>query len=169
VGEADGKAKRKRGKRKRGRGSHGAKSGPDRQQAASIAVQGRLFGAPRDNGQIQFLGTDNRPNLSLPREQMRAEVRTDGLHPTEPGLHAETNPLCKPPGAVRLGETPDGPLNVLWTIVRDVSVRHPPLIVTPALTTPSFWTLAPPPLNSSRSGSYSDKGIRIPQSWSICL
>jgi hypothetical protein len=38
VGEADGKAKRKRGKRKRGRGGQGAKSGPDQQQAAPVAV-----------------------------------------------------------------------------------------------------------------------------------
>jgi hypothetical protein len=66
VGEADGKAKRKRGKRKRGRGGQGAKSGPDQQQAAPVAVQGRPSGAPRGNG--------HRPNLSLPREQRRAEV-----------------------------------------------------------------------------------------------
>jgi hypothetical protein len=38
VGDADGKTKRKRGKRKRGRGGQGAKSGPDRQQAAPVAV-----------------------------------------------------------------------------------------------------------------------------------
>jgi hypothetical protein len=38
VGDADGKAKRKRGKRKRGRGGQGAKSGPDRQQAAPVAI-----------------------------------------------------------------------------------------------------------------------------------
>jgi hypothetical protein len=37
----------------------------------------------------------------------------DGLHPTEPGLHAGTNPLYKLPGLVCLGGTPDGPLNVL--------------------------------------------------------
>jgi hypothetical protein len=90
---------------------------------------------------------------------------TDGLPLTEPGLHAGTNPLYKPRGAVRLGGTPDGSLNVLWTTVGDVSVRHPPLIVAPVLTTLSFWAVSPPPLNSSRSGSYiSDKGIRIPQS-----
>ena len=74
VGEADGKAKRKRGKRKRGRGGQGAKSGPDQQQAAPVAVQGRPSGAPRGNGQTQFPRNDNRPNLSLPREQRRAEV-----------------------------------------------------------------------------------------------
>jgi hypothetical protein len=86
----------------------------------------------------------------------RGELKwtTNGLPPTEPGLHAETNPLYKPPGAVRLGRTPDGPLNVLWATVGDVSVRHPPLIVATALTTPSFWASSPPPLNSSRSGSY---------------
>jgi hypothetical protein len=95
---------------------------------------------------------------------------TDGLPPTEPGLHAGTNPLFKPPGAVRLGGKPDGPLNVLWTTDGDVSIRHPPLIVAPALTTLSFWALSQPPLNSSRSGSYiSEKGIRIPQSWSNYL
>lgn len=74
VGDADGKAKRKRGKRRRGRGGQGAKSGPDRQQAAPVAVQGRPSGAPRGNGQTQFPRNDNRPNLSLPREQRRAEV-----------------------------------------------------------------------------------------------
>jgi hypothetical protein len=74
VGDADGKAKGKRGKRKRGRGGQGAKSGPDRQQAAHVAVQGRPSGAPRGNGQIQFPRNDNRPNLSLPREQRRAKV-----------------------------------------------------------------------------------------------
>jgi hypothetical protein len=74
VGEADGNAKRKRGKRKRERGGQGAKSGPNQQQAAPIAVQGRPSRAPRGNGQIQFPRNDNRPNLSLPREQRRAEV-----------------------------------------------------------------------------------------------
>jgi hypothetical protein len=74
VGEADGKAKHKREKRKRGRSGQGAKSGPDQQQAAPVAVQGRPSRAPRGNGQIQFPRNDNRPNLSLPREQRRAEV-----------------------------------------------------------------------------------------------
>jgi hypothetical protein len=97
----------------------------------------------------------------------RGELKwtTDGLPSTEPGLHAGTNPLYKPLGAVRLGGTPGGPLNVLWTTVGDVSVRHLPLIVAPALTTLSFWASSLPPLNSSRSGSYiNDKGIWIPQS-----
>jgi hypothetical protein len=170
VGEADGKAKRKRGKRKRGRDGQGAKSGPDQQQAAPVAVQGRPSGAPRGNRQTQCPRNDNRPDLSLPREQRRAEVDNRRAAPTEPGLHAGTNPLYEPPGAVRLGGTPDGLLNVLWTTIGDVSVRHPPLIVALALTTLSFWALSPPPLNSSRSGFYiSDKGIRIPQSWSNCL
>jgi hypothetical protein len=74
VGDADGKAKCKRGKRKRGRGGQGAKSSPDRQQAAPVAVQRRPYGAPRGNGQTQFSRNDNRPNLSLPCEQRRAEV-----------------------------------------------------------------------------------------------
>jgi hypothetical protein len=74
VGEADGKAKRKLGRRKRGRGGQGAKSGPDQQQAAPVAVQGRPSEAPRGNGQTQCPRNDNRPNLSLPREQRRAEV-----------------------------------------------------------------------------------------------
>jgi hypothetical protein len=111
-------------------------------------------------------------NLTFLYLVSRGELKwtTDGLPPTEPGLYAGTNPLYKPPCAVRLGGTPEGPLNVLWTTVGDVSVRHLPLIVAPALTTLSFWALSPPPLKSSRSGSYiSDKGIRIPQSWSNCL
>jgi hypothetical protein len=102
----------------------------------------------------------------------RGELKwtTDGLHPTEPDLDAGTNPMYKPPGAVRLGGSPDGSLNVLWTTVGDASICHSPLIVALALTTPSFWASSPPPLNSLRSGSYiSDKGIRIPQSWSTCL
>jgi hypothetical protein len=55
----------------------------------------------------------------------RGELKwtNDWLHTTEPGLHAGTNPLYKPPGAVRLRGTPEGPLNVLWTTVADVSVR----------------------------------------------
>jgi hypothetical protein len=165
VGEADEKAKCKRGKRKRGRGGQGAKSGPDQQQAAPVAVQGRPSGAPRGSGQTQFPHNDNRANLSLPCEQRRAEVDNRRAAPTEPGLHAGTNPLYKPPGAVRFGGTPEGPLKVIWTTVGDVSVRHLPLIVAPALSTLSFWALSLPPLNSSRSGSYiSDKGVRIPQS-----
>jgi hypothetical protein len=95
----------------------------------------------------------------------RGELKwtNDWLHTTEPGLHAGTNPLYKPPDAARLGGTPEGPLNVLWTTVGDVSVRHPPLIVAPAPTTPKFWASSLAPLSSSRSGFYiSEKGIRIP-------
>jgi hypothetical protein len=52
VGEANGKAKRKRGKCKRGRGGHwGAKSDPNRQRAAPVAVQETEF-VLRGNGQI---------------------------------------------------------------------------------------------------------------------
>jgi hypothetical protein len=84
------------------------------------------------------------------------------LHSTEQGLHAGINPLYKPPGAARLGGTSGRPLNVLWTTVGDVSVPPRPLIVAPALTTPSFWALSLAPLNSSMSESYiSEKGIRI--------
>jgi hypothetical protein len=74
VEEANGKAKHKRGKRKRGRGGQGVKSGLDQQQAAPVAVQGRPSGAPRGNGQTMCPRNDNRSNLSLPREQRRAEV-----------------------------------------------------------------------------------------------
>jgi hypothetical protein len=171
VGEANGKAKRKCGKRKRGRGGQGAKSGPDRQQAAPFADQGRPSEAPRGNGQIQFPGTDNRPNLSLPREQRRAEVDNqraapNGIRPTRWDKPPVQAPRRSPPRR----DTRRSPDSVLWTTIGDVNVRHPRLIVAPALTTPSFWASLPPPLNSSRSGSYiSDKGIRIPQSWSICL
>jgi hypothetical protein len=68
VGDADGKAKRKRRKRKRGRGGQGAKSGPDRQQAVPVAVQGRPSGAPRGDWNRRIPNPDNRPNLFLPRE-----------------------------------------------------------------------------------------------------
>jgi hypothetical protein len=102
VGEADKKAKRKRGKRKRGRGGQGAKSGPDQQQAAPVAVQGRPSGAPRGNGQTQCSRNDNKPNLSLPREQRRAEVDNrraapNGTRPTrwnQPSIQA---PRRSPP------------------------------------------------------------------------
>jgi hypothetical protein len=165
VGDADGKAKCKRGKCNCGRGGQGAKSGPGRQQAASVAVQGRPSGAPRENEQISFpVTTTYLTFLYLVNRGELKWTNNSGLHTTKLDLHIRTNPLHKPLGAVRLGETPDGPLNVLWTTVGDVSVRHPPLIVAPALTMPSLWALSPAPLNPSRSGSYtSDKGIRIPQ------
>jgi hypothetical protein len=97
VGDADGKAKRKRG-----RGGQGAKSGPDRQQAAPVAVKGRPSGAPRGNGQIQFPHNDNRPNLSLPREQRRAEVDQrlaahNGTRPTRWDKPPVQAPRCSPP------------------------------------------------------------------------
>jgi hypothetical protein len=80
--------------------------------------------------------TSSRQPLLQSRDVLpEPHVVTDGLPPTEQGLHAGTNPLYKPPGAVRLGGTPDGSLNVLWITVRDVSIRHPPLIVAPAPTT----------------------------------
>jgi hypothetical protein len=44
------------------------------EQAAPVAVQGRPSGAPRDNGNHRISNPDNKPNLSLPREQRKAEV-----------------------------------------------------------------------------------------------
>jgi hypothetical protein len=164
VGDADGKAKRKRGKRKRGQGGQGAKNGPDRQQATPVAVRGRPFGAPRGNGNHQISKPENQSNFLYLVSRGRLTWTNDWLH-NGTWLHAGTNPLYKPPGAARLGGTLRGPLNVLWTTVGDVSVRHHPLIAAPALTTPSFWPLSPAPLNSSRSGfNISEKGIRIPLS-----
>jgi hypothetical protein len=61
VGDTAGKAKCKRGKRKRGRGGQGAKSGPDRQQVAPVAVQGRPSRASHGNGNHRILSLDNRP------------------------------------------------------------------------------------------------------------
>jgi hypothetical protein len=102
VGEADGKAKRKGGKRKRGRGGQGAKSNPDQQHAAPVAVQGRPSGAPRGNEQIQFPHNNNRPNLSLPREQRRAEVDNrraapNGIRPTRWDQPPVQAPMRSPP------------------------------------------------------------------------
>jgi hypothetical protein len=64
VGEANGKAKRKRGQRKRGRGGRGAKVGPDRQQAAPVATRGRRAPAQRERGGSLIPDPDNRPNPS---------------------------------------------------------------------------------------------------------
>jgi hypothetical protein len=102
VGEVNEKAKRKCGKCKHGRGGQGAKSGPDQQQAAPVAVQGHLSGAPRGNGQIQFSRNDNRPNLSLPREQRRAEVDNrraapNGTRPTRWNQPPVQAPRRSPP------------------------------------------------------------------------
>jgi hypothetical protein len=74
VGEANGKAKRKREQRKRGRGGQGAKVGPDKQQTAPVAIQGRPTPAKREQGGPWIPDPDNRPNLLLPREQRKAEV-----------------------------------------------------------------------------------------------
>jgi hypothetical protein len=82
VGEANEKAKRKRGQRKRGRGGQGAKVGPDRQQAAPVAIQGRPAPAQRERGGPWIPDPDNRPNLLLPCEQRKAEVdrRLSGIN-----------------------------------------------------------------------------------------
>jgi hypothetical protein len=84
VGDADGKAKRKRGKRKRGRGGQGAKSGPDRQLAAPVAVQGRPSGAPRVTGKSSFLVTIT--DLTFLYLVNRGELKwtNDWLHGTRP-------------------------------------------------------------------------------------
>jgi hypothetical protein len=88
VGDADGKTqrkrgKRKRGKRKRGRGGQGAKSGPDRQQAAPVVNPGHPSGASREIG---IPKPDNRPNLSLPCEQRKDDVdqRYSAINRTRP-------------------------------------------------------------------------------------
>jgi hypothetical protein len=87
VGEANGKAKRKRGQRKRGRGGQGAKVGPDRQQAAPVMpsrdVPPQLSVSEGGSG---FPDPDNRPSLLLPREQRKAEVdkRLSGINRPKP-------------------------------------------------------------------------------------
>ena len=86
AGEDNGKTKRKRGQRKRGRGGQGAKVGPDRQQAAPVAIQGRPTPAKREQGGPWIPDPDNRPNLLLPREQRKAEVdrRLSGTNRPKP-------------------------------------------------------------------------------------
>jgi hypothetical protein len=86
VGEANRKAKRKRGQRKRGRGGQGAKVAPDRQLAAPVAIQGRPTPAKREQGGPWILDPDNRPNLLLPREQRMAKVnrRLSGTNRPKP-------------------------------------------------------------------------------------
>jgi hypothetical protein len=172
VGDANGKAKRKRGKRKRGRGGQGrgAKSGPDRQQAAPVAVQGRPSEAPRGNGQTKFPRNDNRPNLSLPREQRRAEVDQRLV------AHNGTRPTCwdKPPVQAPRRSPPrrDTRRSSERTLDNSRRRQNTPSPVDrrsrPDDAMPLGFVVAP--LNSSRSGSYiSEIGIRIPLSWSICL
>jgi hypothetical protein len=105
VGEANGKAKRKCGQRKRGCGSQGAKVGPDKQQAAPVAIQGRPTPAQRHQGGSWIPNPNYRPNLRLRREQRKAEVdkRLSGTNRPKPTRW--TNLLHKPPSAVRLAGT----------------------------------------------------------------
>jgi hypothetical protein len=86
VGEANGKAKRKRGQRKRGRGGQGVKVGPERQQAAPVAIQGCPTPAKREQGKPWIPDPDNRPNLFLLCEQRKAEVdrRLSGINRPKP-------------------------------------------------------------------------------------
>jgi hypothetical protein len=105
VGEANGKAKRKRGQRKRGHGGQGAKVGPDRQQAAPVAIQGRPTPAQREQGGPRIPDPDNRPNLLLLMSTGRLKWTRGSLASTGQSLHAGTNLLHKPPGAARLAGT----------------------------------------------------------------
>jgi hypothetical protein len=86
VGEANGTAKRKRGQCKRGCGGQGAKVGPNRQQTAPVAIQGRPTPAKREQGGPWIPDPNNRPNLLLPREQKKAEVnrRLSGTNRPKP-------------------------------------------------------------------------------------
>jgi hypothetical protein len=85
-----------------GRGGQGAKSGPKRQQAAPVAVQGRPSGPLRGNGNHQIPNPDNRPNLSLHREQRKAEVdqrlaAPNGTRPTRWNQPPVQAPRRSPP------------------------------------------------------------------------
>jgi hypothetical protein len=84
VGKSNGKAKRKRGQRKRG--GQGAKVGPNKHQAAPVAIQGRPAPAQCQQGGPWIPDPDNRPNLLLPREQRKAEVdkRLSGINRPKP-------------------------------------------------------------------------------------
>jgi hypothetical protein len=121
VKDADGKAKRKRGKRKRGRGGQGAKAGPDRQQAALVAVQGRPSRTPRDNGNHRIPNPDNRPILSLPCEQRKVEVdqRLAALNGTRP-TRWDQPPVQAPRRSPPRRDTRRSPERTL-----DNSQRHP--------------------------------------------
>jgi hypothetical protein len=70
----------------RGRGGQKAKVGLDRQQAASVANQGRPTPAQREQGGLWIRDPDNRSNLLLPCEQRKAKVdkRLSGTNWSKP-------------------------------------------------------------------------------------
>jgi hypothetical protein len=156
VGEANGKAKCKRGQRKRGHGGQGAKVGPDRQQAVPVAIQGRPTPAKREQGGPWIPDPDNRPDLLLPHEQKKAEVdrRLSGINRLKP---TRWDLLYKPPGAARLvGTTGDLLLNQLWTTA-DANVRLLLLTADRPVTTRSFWALSLGPSSLSRNVCYGSR------------
>ena len=102
AGDPTEKGQRKRGKRKRGRGGPRAKPGPDRQQAAPVVNTRRPVEVPRGNGNHRIPNPDIRPNLSLPREQRKAEVdrrlaASNPPRPTRWDSLPEPSPRRSPP------------------------------------------------------------------------
>jgi len=102
AGDPTEKGQRKRGKRKRGRGGLGAKPGPNRQQAAPVVNTRCPVEVPRGNGNHRIPNPDIRPNLSLPREQRKAEVdrrlaASNPPRPTRWDSLPEPSPRRSPP------------------------------------------------------------------------
>jgi hypothetical protein len=154
VGEANGKAKRKHGQRKRGRGGQGAKVGPDRQQAAHVAIQGRPAPAQREQGGPRIPDPDNCPNLLLPREQRKAEVdrRLSGINRPKPTRCDQ--PPAQAPRRSRLAGTTGDLLPSQLRTTADANVRLPLLTADRPTTTRSFWALSLGPSSSSRNVCY---------------
>jgi hypothetical protein len=105
VGEANGKAKRKRGQRKHGRGGQGAKVGPDSGQPLLLSkdVPPPLSVSKGGPG---FLTPINVLTFSSLVSRGRLRWTESSLAPTGQSLPAGTNLLYMPPGAARLVETP---------------------------------------------------------------
>jgi hypothetical protein len=159
TGESNGrKAKRKRKQRKRGRGGQGAKVGPDRQQAAPVALQGRPTPAPRQQGSTWILEPDNRSNLLLPCEQRKAEVNKRLFGTGQPAKAYSLGPtFCTSPQAqpASLGQQ-EICSRQLW-MTADANVRLSLLTADRPVTTRTFWALSLGPSSSSRNVCYGSR------------
>jgi hypothetical protein len=105
VGDADGKAKRKRGSASVDEVVREPRVAPTSSTQPLLPSKDVLLEPHVITGKFSFPVTTI--DLTFLYLVSREELRwtNDWLHTTEPDLHAGTNPLYKPPGAVRLGGT----------------------------------------------------------------